>query len=68
MSNLNKAVILVSYSIQFNSSESCEVACCNVFELTTLAAIQVGGPSRGTRFRPLSLDLPKVIFLLLDSL
>lgn len=27
---------------------------------TTKAVILVGGPSRGTRFRPLSLDLPKV--------
>ena len=27
---------------------------------TTKAVILAGGPSRGTRFRPLSLDLPKV--------
>jgi mannose-1-phosphate guanylyltransferase len=27
---------------------------------STKAVILVGGPSRGTRFRPLSLDLPKV--------
>ena len=27
---------------------------------TTKAVILVGGPSRGTRFRPLSLDVPKV--------
>ncbi|KAF2482432.1 nucleotide-diphospho-sugar transferase [Neohortaea acidophila] len=29
---------------------------------TTKAVILVGGPSRGTRFRPLSLDLPKPLF------
>ncbi|EFZ02321.1 nucleotidyl transferase [Metarhizium robertsii] len=29
---------------------------------TTKAIILVGGPSRGTRFRPLSLDLPKPLF------
>lgn len=27
---------------------------------TTKAVILVGGPSRGTRFRPLSMELPKV--------
>jgi mannose-1-phosphate guanylyltransferase len=31
-------------------------------EATTKAVILVGGPSRGTRFRPLSLDLPKPLF------
>ncbi|KAK3110991.1 hypothetical protein LTR53_014180 [Teratosphaeriaceae sp. CCFEE 6253] len=30
--------------------------------LSTKAVILVGGPSRGTRFRPLSLDLPKPLF------
>lgn len=43
-----KAVILVSPA---------------VFERISTAAntiTQVGGPSRGTRFRPLSLDVPKV--------
>ncbi|KAL1304092.1 hypothetical protein AAFC00_000527 [Neodothiora populina] len=29
---------------------------------TTKAVVLVGGPSRGTRFRPLSLDLPKPLF------
>jgi mannose-1-phosphate guanylyltransferase len=29
---------------------------------TTKAVILVGGPSRGTRFRPLSLDVPKPLF------
>ena len=29
-------------------------------QLTDYVCVQVGGPSRGTRFRPLSLDLPKV--------
>ncbi|KAL2759343.1 hypothetical protein ACRALDRAFT_1047277 [Sodiomyces alcalophilus JCM 7366] len=31
-------------------------------ESTTKAVILVGGPSRGTRFRPLSLDVPKPLF------
>jgi mannose-1-phosphate guanylyltransferase len=31
-------------------------------EGSTKAVILVGGPSRGTRFRPLSLDLPKPLF------
>ncbi|KAH7367451.1 mannose-1-phosphate guanyltransferase [Plectosphaerella cucumerina] len=31
-------------------------------EATTKAVILVGGPSRGTRFRPLSLDVPKPLF------
>ncbi|KAI9293724.1 nucleotide-diphospho-sugar transferase [Neoconidiobolus thromboides FSU 785] len=30
--------------------------------MSVKAAILVGGPSRGTRFRPLSLDLPKPLF------
>lgn len=30
------------------------------FLLTFISSLQVGGPSRGTRFRPLSLDVPKV--------
>ncbi|KAF8458213.1 nucleotide-diphospho-sugar transferase [Kalaharituber pfeilii] len=30
--------------------------------MTSKALILVGGPSRGTRFRPLSLDLPKPLF------
>lgn len=29
---------------------------------TSKAVILVGGPSRGTRFRPLSLDTPKPLF------
>ncbi|ERF69476.1 hypothetical protein EPUS_07291 [Endocarpon pusillum Z07020] len=29
---------------------------------STKAVILVGGPSRGTRFRPLSLDVPKPLF------
>jgi mannose-1-phosphate guanylyltransferase len=31
-------------------------------QATTKAVILVGGPSRGTRFRPLSLDVPKPLF------
>jgi mannose-1-phosphate guanylyltransferase len=31
-------------------------------EASTKAVILVGGPSRGTRFRPLSLDVPKPLF------
>ncbi|EPE25738.1 Nucleotide-diphospho-sugar transferase [Glarea lozoyensis ATCC 20868] len=34
----------------------------NGSQAATKAVILVGGPSRGTRFRPLSLDLPKPLF------
>ncbi|KAJ5773177.1 hypothetical protein N7457_008073 [Penicillium paradoxum] len=37
-------------------------------QASTKAVILVGGPSRGTRFRPLSLDVPKVMHALLIPL
>lgn len=42
-----KAVILVSFLTSRKENSSADT-------------LQVGGPSRGTRFRPLSLDVPKV--------
>ncbi|CAJ2505012.1 Uu.00g124060.m01.CDS01 [Anthostomella pinea] len=56
-----KAVILVRIQSHFSLASSSRGPH-RPPELTPFRILQVGGPSRGTRFRPLSLDAPKPLF------
>lgn len=58
---VTKAVILVCCKSgwwEYHKYDAIHIASRQTFHTNTCS--QVGGPSRGTRFRPLSLDLPKV--------